>query len=71
MEVSNPSATIFFEKSLVLTTKRFWNDKIDICLKHFSWHEIGTYDLPAMINKTLETSGQDKLFYIGHSMGTK
>ena len=23
-----------------------------------------------MINKTLETSGQDKLFYIGHSMGT-
>ena len=23
-----------------------------------------------MINKALETTGQDKLFYIGHSMGT-
>ena len=23
-----------------------------------------------MINKTLETTGQQKLFYIGHSMGT-
>ena len=31
---------------------------------------MGTYDLPAMINKTLETTGQEKLFYIGHSMGT-
>ena len=37
---------------------------------NFSWHEICTYDLPAMINKTLETTGQEKLFYIGHSMGT-
>ena len=35
-----------------------------------SWHEMGLYDLPAMINKTLETTGQKKLFYIGHSMGT-
>ena len=31
---------------------------------------MGAYDLPAMINKTLETTGQEKLFYIGHSMGT-
>jgi len=36
----------------------------------WSWHEMGMYDLPAMIAKTLETSGQDKLFYVGHSMGT-
>ena len=28
------------------------------------------YDIPAMINKTLETTGQEKLFYIGHSQGT-
>ena len=28
------------------------------------------YDLPEMINKALETSGQSRLFYIGHSMGT-
>ena len=37
---------------------------------NFSWDEMGKYDLPAMINKTLETTGQDKLFYAGHSMGT-
>ena len=38
--------------------------------QHCSWHEMGIYDLPAMINKTLEITGQKKLFYIGHSMGT-
>ena len=31
---------------------------------------MGTYDIPAMINKILEVSGQKRLFYIGHSMGT-
>jgi lysosomal acid lipase/cholesteryl ester hydrolase len=31
---------------------------------------MGEYDLPALINKTLQVSGQEKLFYIGHSMGT-
>ena len=31
---------------------------------------MGKYDLPAMLNKTLDTTRQDKLFYIGHSMGT-
>lgn len=36
----------------------------------FSWHEIGVYDLPAMIDYALTFSGQSKLHYIGHSMGT-
>jgi len=36
----------------------------------FTWDEMGKYDLPAMINKTLDTTGQEKVFYIGHSMGT-
>ena len=36
----------------------------------FSWDEMGEYDLPALINKTLQVSGQEQLFYIGHSMGT-
>ena len=31
---------------------------------------MGEYDLPAMINKVLETTKQEKIFYIGHSMGT-
>ena len=31
---------------------------------------MGKYDLPAMINLALDTTKQEKLFYIGHSMGT-
>ncbi|XP_020279760.1 lipase 3-like [Pseudomyrmex gracilis] len=41
--------------------KDYWN---------FSWHEIGTQDLPAMIDYVLETTGREKLFYLGHSQGT-
>lgn len=39
----------------------FWN---------FSWHEIGTYDLPTMIDYVLITTGETALHYIGHSQGT-
>jgi pimeloyl-ACP methyl ester carboxylesterase len=31
---------------------------------------MGAYDIPAMIEKVLQVSGNEKLFYIGHSMGT-
>jgi lysosomal acid lipase/cholesteryl ester hydrolase len=31
---------------------------------------MGKYDIPAMIDEILTTTGQDKIFYIGHSMGT-
>lgn len=33
----------------------------------FSWHEIGYYDLPAMIDYILKETGFTKLGYIGHS----
>merc|ERR1712141_300865 len=36
----------------------------------FSFDETGEFDLPAMIDKVRETSGQEKIFYVGHSMGT-
>ncbi|XP_047997122.1 lipase 3-like [Leguminivora glycinivorella] len=36
----------------------------------FSWHELGYYDLPAMIDYTLNVTGRQKLKYIGHSQGT-
>ncbi|XP_026763237.2 lipase 3-like [Galleria mellonella] len=36
----------------------------------FSWHEIGNYDLPAMIDYTLNTTDKKSLQYIGHSQGT-
>jgi lysosomal acid lipase/cholesteryl ester hydrolase len=35
---------------------------------NFSWHEIGTIDLPAMIDFILEKTGNEKLQYIGYSM---
>ncbi|XP_036147183.1 lipase 3 [Monomorium pharaonis] len=37
---------------------------------NFSWHEIGTRDLPAMIDYIVKTTGRKKMFYIGHSQGT-
>lgn len=36
----------------------------------FSWHEMGIYDLPAMIDYILYKTGQKQLFYIGFSQGT-
>ncbi|XP_063830436.1 lipase 3-like [Ostrinia nubilalis] len=36
----------------------------------FSWHEIGCYDLPAMIDYVLNITEQKSLKYIGHSQGT-
>ncbi|KAH8333713.1 hypothetical protein KR059_002692 [Drosophila kikkawai] len=35
----------------------------------FSWHEIGSIDLPAMIDYILEVTGEKALHYVGHSQG--
>ncbi|XP_017954583.2 lipase 1-like [Drosophila navojoa] len=35
----------------------------------FSFHEIGTYDLPATIDEILRITGKSTLQYIGHSQG--
>lgn len=37
---------------------------------NFSYHEIGMFDLPAMIDYILDYTHQEKLFYVGHSQGT-
>ncbi|CAH0603389.1 unnamed protein product [Chrysodeixis includens] len=36
----------------------------------FSWHEIGYYDLPAMIDYVIAETGVPKIQYIGFSQGT-
>lgn len=36
----------------------------------FSWHEIGLFDLPTMIDYVLAKTEQIKLQFIGHSQGT-
>jgi lysosomal acid lipase/cholesteryl ester hydrolase len=45
-------------KTLNTNSKEFWS---------FSWHEIGYYDLPAMIDLILKETYQEKLQYIGYS----
>jgi lysosomal acid lipase/cholesteryl ester hydrolase len=47
--------------SMFPDTQAFWD---------FSFHEIGMYDLPAMIDYALLQTGQSKLHYVGHSQGT-
>ena len=36
----------------------------------FSFDEMAKYDLPAMLEHALKTSGQKDLYYVGHSQGT-
>ena len=36
----------------------------------FTWEEMGTKDTPAVIDYILETTGYDKINYLGHSEGT-
>ena len=43
------------------TDKAFWD---------FSFDELAKYDVPANIAAIRETTGQDKIIYIGHSQGT-
>ena len=35
-----------------------------------SWDDMGKYDIPTMIDHILNVTKQNKIFYIGHSMGT-
>jgi lysosomal acid lipase/cholesteryl ester hydrolase len=39
-------------------------------MSFFSWHEMGTIDLPNTIDYILDKTGEPDLSYVGHSMGT-
>lgn len=41
--------------------RRFWD---------FSWHQMGTIDLPTMIDYIRRKTGQERMHYVGHSQGT-
>ncbi|XP_045768704.1 lipase member J-like [Maniola jurtina] len=46
------------------------NPDKDPAFWHYSFHEIGYYDLPAIIDTILNTTAAESLTYIGHSQGT-
>ncbi|XP_077206456.1 lysosomal acid lipase/cholesteryl ester hydrolase-like [Paroedura picta] len=48
-------------KTLKPTEQKFWE---------FSFHEIGYYDIPAAIYYILNKTGQEQLYFVGHSEGT-
>ncbi|KAH0623586.1 hypothetical protein JD844_006503, partial [Phrynosoma platyrhinos] len=48
-------------KTLNPSEKKFWD---------FSFHEMGYYDIPAVIDFILNKTGHKQLYYIGHSEGS-
>lgn len=51
------------------TSHKTLSPKSEECWK-FSWHEIGYYDLPAMIDHMLSETKSSKALYVGYSQGT-
>jgi pimeloyl-ACP methyl ester carboxylesterase len=47
-----------------------YNPDSDVKFWDYSFHEMGLYDIPAMINIIKTTTGESKITYIGHSQGT-
>ncbi|XP_064125672.1 lipase member J isoform X1 [Loxodonta africana] len=61
--MGNSRGTTWSKKHLYLKTnsKEFWA---------FSFDEMAKYDLPASIDFIVKQTGQDEIFYVGHSQGT-
>ncbi|XP_049710925.1 lipase member J isoform X1 [Elephas maximus indicus] len=61
--IGNSRGTTWSKKHLYLKTnsKEFWA---------FSFDEMAKYDLPASIDFIVKQTGQDEIFYVGHSQGT-
>ncbi|XP_044748899.1 lipase 1-like [Coccinella septempunctata] len=62
--LSNMRGNVYSRRHITLnpdSSSSYWN---------FGLHEIGYYDLPAIIDYILDKSEQESLFYMGHSIGS-
>jgi len=61
--LGNVRGTLFGRKHVTLSAKdsKFWT---------YSFDEMAKYDIPAVIDKMLNVTGFEQIYYIGHSMGT-
>ncbi|RCN37564.1 hydrolase, alpha/beta domain protein, partial [Ancylostoma caninum] len=61
--LGNMRGNTYSTKHINLSPKhdKFWE---------WTWDEMAKYDLESMIDKALSVSGQQQLYYIGHSQGT-
>ncbi|XP_062540114.1 lipase 1-like [Armigeres subalbatus] len=61
--LANARGTRYSRKHTTLAkdSEQYWD---------FSWHEIGYYDHPAMIDYILNVTDVSKIYYIGYSQGT-
>ncbi|CAL8080467.1 unnamed protein product [Orchesella dallaii] len=62
--LANARGTTYSQRHETLDSKN------DVDYWDFSWHEMGVYDLPAVLDKIKEVTGNDRIYYVGHSMGT-
>lgn len=62
----NLEPELFYDFRLIKNKRKIY---IIYVTKNFSFHEIGYYDLPATIDFILEQTGEEKIYYIGHSQG--
>ncbi|XP_027627316.1 lipase member J-like [Tupaia chinensis] len=61
--MGNFRGNTYFRKHIHLSpeSKEFWS---------FSFDEMAKYDLPALINFVVKKTGQEQIYYVGHSQGT-
>ncbi|XP_036330298.1 lipase 3 isoform X2 [Rhagoletis pomonella] len=59
----NARGTTFSKRHIAMDSSMasFWN---------FTWHEIGYFDLPAVVDYVLETTGNKQVHYVAHSQGS-